>query len=76
MKTVKPFRLSILTRPYRWQRRDTLGVSVLAMFSLGADPKLMPEQELWQVASEELDPGCVLDLGPVSYTHLTLPTKA
>lgn len=63
MKTVKPFRLSILTRPYRWQRRDTLGVSVLAMFSLGADPKLMPEQELWQVASEELDPGCVLDLG-------------
>lgn len=63
MKTVKPFRLSILARPYRWQRRDTLGVSVLAMFSLGAEPKLMPEQELWQVASEELDPGCVLDLG-------------
>lgn len=63
MKTVKPFRLSLLTRPYRWQQRDTLGVSVLAMVSLGADPRLMPEQELWQTVSEELDPGSALDLG-------------
>ncbi len=63
MKTVKPFRLSLLSRPYRWQRRDTLGVSVLAMVSLGPEPRLMPEQELWQTVSEELDPGSVLDLG-------------
>jgi len=63
MKTSKPFRLSLLVRPYRWQRRDHLGISVLALSSLGDDSRLMPEQELWQMAAEELDPGAVLDLG-------------
>ncbi len=63
MKTVKPFRLSALTRPYRWQGRDTLGVSVLGLVSLEAQPMLLPEQELWQLAAEEIGPGNVLDLG-------------
>ncbi|MBT2333252.1 DUF2169 domain-containing protein [Variovorax paradoxus] len=63
MKTTKPFRLSLLVRPYRWQRRDQLGISVLALVNTGDDPRLMPEQELWQIAGEELDPGAVLDLG-------------
>jgi len=63
MKTVKPFRLSTLTRPYRWQGRDTLGVSVLGLVSLEAQPMLLPEQELWQLAAEEIGPGNVLDLG-------------
>jgi uncharacterized protein YjbI with pentapeptide repeats len=61
MKTVKPFRLSLLTRPYRWQRADTLGVAVMALATLGETPQLMPEQELWRLASEEA--GGVLDLG-------------
>lgn len=63
MKTVKPFRLSVLTRPYRWKGGDTLGVSVLGLVSLEAQPMLLPEQELWQLASEEIGPGNVLDLG-------------
>ncbi|KQW59535.1 DUF2169 domain-containing protein [Variovorax sp. Root411] len=63
MKTVKPFRLSTLTRPYRWQGRDMLGVSVLGLVSLEAQPMLLPEQELWQLAAEEIGPGNVLDLG-------------
>ncbi|OZI62317.1 DUF2169 domain-containing protein [Bordetella genomosp. 11] len=61
MKTVKPFRLSVLTRPYRWQRRDTLGIAVLALAELGDTPRLLPEQELWTLAGEEA--GGVLDTG-------------
>jgi uncharacterized protein YjbI with pentapeptide repeats len=61
VKTVKPFRLSVLTRPYRWQRRDSLGVAVLALAELGDTPRLLPEQELWTLAGEEA--GGVLDTG-------------
>ncbi|HTJ98727.1 MAG TPA: DUF2169 domain-containing protein [Bordetella sp.] len=61
MKTVKPFRLSVLTRPYRWQRRDNLGIAVLALVELGDAPRLLPEQELWTLAGEEA--GGVLDTG-------------
>jgi hypothetical protein len=61
MKTVKPFRLSIVTRPYRWQRRDHLGVAVFALADLsGATPLLLAEQALWQLAADEI--GGVLDL--------------
>ena len=63
MKTAKPFRLGLLTRPYRWQRQNMLGVSVFGLITLGQEPRLMPEQELWQMVSDETDPGSVLDLG-------------
>ena len=63
MKIVKPFRLSLLTRPYRWQGRNHLGIASIALVSLKADPQLQPKQELWQMVSEVLDPGSVLDLG-------------
>ncbi|WP_422088828.1 DUF2169 domain-containing protein [Variovorax sp.] len=63
MKTVKPFRLSVLTRPQRWRGNDMLGVAVLGLVSLEDDPRLMPEQELWQLAAEDIGPGNVLDLG-------------
>lgn len=61
MKTIKPFRLSLLTRPYRWQRADTLGVAVMALATLDDAPRLMPEQELWKLAGEETSG--ILDLG-------------
>ncbi|TWD90351.1 uncharacterized protein YjbI with pentapeptide repeats [Variovorax beijingensis] len=63
MKIVKPFRLSLLTRPYRWKADNHLGIASIALVSLKADPQLQPEQELWQMVSEVLDPGSVLDLG-------------
>lgn len=63
MKTIKPFRLSILTRPFRRQQRDILGVSVFAMASLAPEPLLMPDQDLWKLAADEIGPGNVLDLG-------------
>ncbi len=62
MRTVKPFRLSVLTRPYRWQRRDHLGVVVMAMSTLGEEPRLVLEQELWKSTAEEIGAGAVLDL--------------
>jgi len=61
VKTIKPFRLSLMTRPYRWQRADTLGVAVMALATLEDAPRLMPEQELWKLAAEEA--GGILDLG-------------
>ncbi len=63
MKTVKPFRLSIVPRPYRWKAQDCLGVSVVALASLGEEPQLFSEQELWQTISEETGTGAVFDLG-------------
>ncbi|MDP9963932.1 uncharacterized protein YjbI with pentapeptide repeats [Variovorax paradoxus] len=63
MKIVKPFRLSILSRPYRWQQKDVLGISVIAMIGLGDDPQLLSEQELWEMVAEEIGAGAVFDLG-------------
>jgi uncharacterized protein YjbI with pentapeptide repeats len=63
MKTVKPMRLGILTRPYRWQGTDQLGVSVMALASMDAEPKLMADQELWQTVGEEIGASGVFDMG-------------
>jgi uncharacterized protein YjbI with pentapeptide repeats len=61
MRVVKPARLSLLTRPYRWQGVDMLGTAVLAMSTLDAQPVLLTEQALWKLAAEEA--GGLLDLG-------------
>ncbi|MFD4836171.1 DUF2169 domain-containing protein [Achromobacter sp. NPDC058515] len=53
MKTIKPFRLGILTRPYRWQRRDMLGVSVFALVDISGTATLLTDQELWKLAAAE-----------------------
>ena len=63
MRTVKPIHLSMLTHPYRWQRSDHLGVAVMAMSTLGDNPHLVLEQELWKSTAELIGPGAVLDLG-------------
>ncbi|KAA9002626.1 DUF2169 domain-containing protein [Affinibrenneria salicis] len=63
MKIIKPLRLSVLNRPFRWQGKNHLGVSVLALADMGASPKLRPEAELWQLAAAELQTcGGVIDL--------------
>lgn len=63
MKTVKPFRLSVLSRPYRWRGDDVLGVAVMALASLEESPRLFSEQELWETISAEIGAGAVFDLG-------------
>ncbi|MBW1216541.1 DUF2169 domain-containing protein [Pantoea allii] len=63
MKIIKPLRLSVLNRPFRWQGKNHLGVTVLALADMSDNPKLRPEMELWQLAASELQTsGGVLDL--------------
>ncbi|MCR0999869.1 DUF2169 family type VI secretion system accessory protein [Serratia rubidaea] len=63
MKIIKPLRLSVLNRPYRWQGHNHLGVSVMALADMGEAPQLRPEVELWQLAASELQTsGGVIDM--------------
>jgi len=63
MKIIKPLRLSVLNRPFRLQGQNHLGVSVLALADMSANPQLRPEVELWQLAANELQTsGGVLDM--------------
>ncbi len=63
MKIIKPLRLGILHRPWRWQGKNRLGVSLLALADMGPAPRLRPEPELWQLAAQELTgSGGLLDL--------------
>ncbi|NDL64399.1 DUF2169 family type VI secretion system accessory protein [Acerihabitans arboris] len=63
MKIIKPLRLGVLHRPWRWLGQNQLGVSVLALADMGPAPRLRPEPELWQLAARELaGDGGLLDL--------------
>ncbi len=63
MKIIKPLRLGVLSRPFRWQGSDQLGISLLVLTDMSAAPQLRPECELWQLAASELTDGNgVLDL--------------
>ncbi len=54
MKIIKPLRLSMLHRPYRWRQKNYLGITIMALADMGATPRLRPEPELWQLAEAEL----------------------
>lgn len=63
MKIIKPQRLSLLNRPFRFEGKTHLGVSVIALLDMGPNPQLRPEVELWQLAAQELQScGGVIDL--------------
>jgi uncharacterized protein YjbI with pentapeptide repeats len=63
MKTVKPLRLSVITRPFLRSGHQRLGVTVMGMVSMGEAPVLLPEPEFWKHASDELGPMGAIDLG-------------
>ncbi|RZL64502.1 MAG: DUF2169 domain-containing protein [Variovorax sp.] len=63
MKTVKPLRLSAITRPFLRAGQQRLGVTAMGMVSMGEVPVLLPEPEFWKAVSSELGPTGVLDLG-------------
>lgn len=63
MKTVKPLRLSIITRPFLRSGHQRLGVTAMGMVSMGESPVLLPEPEFWKSVSSELGSAGVLDLG-------------
>lgn len=63
MQIIKPSHLSLLSRPYRWQQQDYLGVAVIALLDMAPQPALRDEQTLWQRVSEVLhSPDGVLDM--------------
>ena len=63
MKTVKPLRLSVITRPFLRSGHQRLGVTVIGMVSMGEAPVLLPEPEFWKIAADELGPMGAIDLG-------------
>lgn len=63
MKTVKPLRLSITTRPFLRQGEQRLAVTTLCMVSMGGAPVLTPEPEFWKTLSDELGAATAIDLG-------------
>jgi uncharacterized protein YjbI with pentapeptide repeats len=63
MKTVKPLRLSVITRPFLRQGEQRLAVTTLCMLSMSGKPVLTPEPEFWKTLSEELGPTTAIDLG-------------
>ncbi|GAB3376479.1 DUF2169 family type VI secretion system accessory protein [Azotobacter armeniacus] len=62
MEIIKPLRLGVLQRPYRWQQRHRLSLSVVALATLDKPPVLLPEQELWALLDEALDEDDLFDL--------------
>ncbi|MDH6594322.1 uncharacterized protein YjbI with pentapeptide repeats [Variovorax sp. TBS-050B] len=63
MKTVKPLRLSVITRPFLRSGHQRLALTVMGMVSMDAAPVLLPETEFWKTVSEELGPTGAIDLG-------------
>jgi len=62
MRIIKPLRLSLLTRPYTYRRQHSLGVSVLAMATLGDIPILLPEADIWGQTGAWLEEDNAVDL--------------
>lgn len=54
MKVIKPLRLGVLHRPWRWRRENHLGIAILALADMSARPRIRPEPELWRMAGQEL----------------------
>lgn len=62
MKTVKPLRLSLITRSFEVKRKFYFGVSTLVFFDLDSG-ELLPEIALWQFAAEELGKDAAIEAG-------------
>ncbi len=54
MKIIKPLRLGLLNKPYRWEGGNRLGISILALASMGENQQLRPEPELWDICKKEM----------------------
>lgn len=63
MKTIKPQKLGLLTRPFEYTRRFYLGVSVFAFIPMGGDRALISEADMWKFAAAELGKDTALDAG-------------
>ena len=62
MRTVKPFRLGSLTRPYKHRGQCQLGIASLAMVSMEeSSQRLLPESALWKLFAQAAGPSAILD---------------
>lgn len=63
MKTIKPFRLSVLPRPYLWRNQQRLGVAIMALADLnGPTPQILPDLMLWKDVVPTLDADGMIDM--------------
>jgi len=63
MKTVKPLRLGVLTRPFENARQYYLSVAVMVFFPFDTPERLLPEISLWKLVAKELGAEGILDEG-------------
>jgi uncharacterized protein YjbI with pentapeptide repeats len=63
MKLIKPLRLSVQHRTYRWNRQYQLGIAALALLPLRGQPHLLTEMELWRRVSDHLQGAATPDAG-------------
>ena len=62
MKTIKPMRAGVLTRPYQWRGQTRLSCGVYVLISSdGKGPYLQSDQKIWAEVLPTLDSGGVLD---------------
>lgn len=63
MRTVKPLRVGVLTRPYGYLQQSRLGILVYALVDFnGASPRLVPEAEITSHLLPGMDCHGILDL--------------
>ncbi|SAK54231.1 DUF2169 family type VI secretion system accessory protein [Caballeronia ptereochthonis] len=76
MRFIKPSPLGILTRPFRFEGGEHLGIAVPVMSTLGDAPRLVSEKELWDIVGEALN-GYMLDAAlPKHYAEFLLSANA
>lgn len=63
MKTIKPQRLSLLTRTYEYEGKFYLAANIMAFISFDQPRRLLSEQSMWKFAATALGKDTVLDTG-------------
>lgn len=77
MKTLKPMRLGVLTRPFENERKYYLSIGVLVFFPFDDPDYLLPDIALWKLSASELGSEGILDeCMPKSSAEVLLSAKA
>ena len=63
MKTIKPQRLSLLTRTYEFEGKFYLAANTMAFISFEQPRRLLSEQSMWKFAATALGKDSILDMG-------------
>lgn len=63
MKTIKPQRLALLTRPYEYEGRFYLSICASAFFRFDQPQHLLSEVSMWKFIASALGKEAVLDMG-------------